>query len=89
MSKQPENSEVVVGGVDTHKVMHVAAVLDKHDRVLGSAAFATTPHGYKNLLTWLQSFGEVSRIGIECTGTYGAGLLRYLQRARIEVLEVT
>jgi transposase len=89
MSERPENSVVVVGGVDTHKAMHVAAVVDEHDRVLGSAAFATTPHGYKNLLIWLKSFGEVSRVGIECTGTYGAGLLRYLQRARIEVLEVT
>lgn len=29
----------IVGGVDTHKDLHVAAVVDKHDRVLGSASF--------------------------------------------------
>lgn len=35
------------------------------------------------------SFGELSRVGIEWTSTYGAGLLRYLQRAGITTLEVT
>ena len=41
------------------------------------------------MLNWMQSFGEVKRIGIECTGTYGAGVLRYLQQFDIEILEVT
>ena len=41
------------------------------------------------MLNWMQSFGEVKRIGVECTGTYGAGLLRYLQQFDIEILEVT
>jgi transposase len=31
----------------------------------------------------------VRRIGIESIGSYGAGLRRFLQQARIEVLEVT
>lgn len=79
----------VVGGVDTHKDLHVAAVVDDHDTVLGSACFATTRHGYKQMLTWMRSFGQLRRVGIEATGTYGAGLLRYLQAAGVEVLEVT
>ena len=33
--------------------------------------------------------GDVQRIGIESTGSYGAGLLRFMQDAGIEVLEVT
>lgn len=41
------------------------------------------------MLNWMQSFGEVKRIGIECTRTYGVGLLRYLQQFGIEILEVT
>lgn len=41
------------------------------------------------MLAWMRSFGDVSRVGVECTGTYGAGLLRYLQRAGITTLEVT
>ncbi len=79
----------VVGGVDTHKDLHVAAVVDAHDRVLGGEFFPTTRHGYKTMLHWMRSFGVVERIGVECTGTYGAGLMRYLQRAGVEVLEVT
>ena len=79
----------VVGGVDTHKDLHVAAVVDERDRVLGSRCFPTTRHGYKQMLTWLRSFGTLQRVGVEATGTYGAGLLRYMQHAGVEVLEVT
>jgi transposase len=86
---QDTASRCVVGGVDTHKDLHVAAVVDEHDRVLTSQCFATTRHGYKQMLAWMRSFGQLQRIGIECTGTYGAGLLRYVQSAGVEVLEVT
>jgi len=41
------------------------------------------------MLAWMRSFGQVQRIGIESTGTYGAGLLRFMQKAGIEILEVT
>jgi transposase len=79
----------VVGGVDTHKDLHFAAVVDEHDRVLGSAFFPTTRHGYKTMVAWMRSFGALERIGVESTGSYGAGLLRYLTRyADVEVLEV-
>jgi len=37
----------------------------------------------------MRSFGQLRRIGVEATGTYGAGLLRYMQNAGVEVLEVT
>ena len=79
----------VVGGVDTHKDLHVAAVVDEGDRVLGSRCFATTRQGYRQMLAWMRSFGELQRIGIESTGSYGAGLLRFMQAAGVEVLEVT
>lgn len=87
--KQKHMDEIIVGGVDTHKDLHVAAVVDKHDRVLGSDYFPTTRHGYKTMVNWMRSFGTVERIGVECTGTYGAGLMRYVQYSGIEVLEVT
>ena len=88
MERDGENRRIV-GGVDTHKDLHVAAVVDERDRVLASRCFPTTRHGYKQMLTWMRSFGPLQRIGIEATGTYGAGLLRYLQNAGVEVLEVT
>ncbi len=84
-----KEQQIVVGGVDTHKDLHVAAIVDSQDRVLGSECFPSTRHGYKQMLTWMRSFGELGRVGVECTGTYGAGLLRYLQQAGITVLEVT
>ena len=79
----------VVGGVDTHKDLHVAAIVDEQDRVLASQCFPTTRHGYKQMLAWMRSFGSLQRVGVEATGTYGAGLLRHLQHAGVEVLEVT
>ncbi|PVE20208.1 IS110 family transposase, partial [Microvirga sp. KLBC 81] len=78
-----------VGGVDTHKDLHVAAVVDERDQVLGTQSFATTRQGYRQMLAWMRSFGNLQRVGIESTGTYGAGLLRYMQTAGVEVLEVT
>ena len=32
----------VVGGVDTHKDLHVAAVVDQNNKVLGTQYFSTT-----------------------------------------------
>lgn len=68
----------VVGGVDTHKDLHVAAVVDQNNKVLGTQYFATTRQGYRQMLAWMTSFGALKRIGVECTGTYGSGLLRYI-----------
>lgn len=79
----------VIGGVDTHKDLHVAAVVDHRDRVLGTESFPTTRHGYRLMLAWMRSFGDLQRVGIECSGSYGAGLQRYMQTAGVEVLEVT
>ena len=79
----------IVGGVDTHKDLHVAAVVDEQDRILGTRSFPTTRQGYRQMLAWMLSFGELQRIGIESTGSYGAGLLRFMQQAKVVVLEVT
>ncbi len=43
----------------------------------------------RQMLAWMTSFGVLKRIGVECTGTYGSGLLRYCQNAGLAVLEVT
>lgn len=88
MAKSKQTTPVV-GGVDTHKDLHVAAVVDDNDQVLGTQSFATTRQGYKLMLTWMRSFGDLQRIGVECTGSYGAGLLRYMQVAGVDILKVT
>ena len=88
MTAYPSETHVI-GGVDTHKDLHVAAVVDHRDRVLGTESFPTTRHGYRLMLAWMRSFGDLRRVGVECSGSYGAGLLRYLQAAGVDVLEVT
>jgi transposase len=78
----------VTGGVDTHLDTHVAAALDPLGRVLGTESFETTLTGYRQLLGWLQGFGEVGTVGVEGTGCYGTGLSRFLQREGVCVIEV-
>ncbi|SQH39112.1 Transposase [Salmonella enterica] len=63
--------------------------LPLNNKVLGTQYFSATRQGYRQMLTWMASFGTLKRIGVECTGTYGSGLLRYFQNAGLEVLEVT
>jgi transposase len=76
-----EGTRRIVGGVDTHKDLHVAAVVDEQDRVIGTRSFATTRQGYRQMLAWMRAFGDLQRIGVESTGSYGAGLLRFMQQA--------
>src|SRR3954451_7146259 len=78
----------VFAGVDTHKELHVAAVIDASETVLGTHSFSTTRAGYRAMLAWIREFGEPARIGIEGTGSYGAGLTRHLATAGITILEV-
>ena len=78
----------VCGGVDTHRDVHMAAVVDSTGRVLGTAPFRADAAGYQQLGDWLGSHGRVVRVGIEGTGSYGAGLARYLTEAGVQVVEV-
>lgn len=78
----------VVGGVDTHLNVHVAAVIDHIGQILATRSFPTTPAGYRQLLAWMRRFGELRQVGIEGTGAYGAGLARYLISQDLEVVEV-
>lgn len=89
MDDKDHSPRRIVGGVDTHKDLHVASLVDDHDRVLGTRSFASTRQGYRQMLDWMRGFGDLKRIGVECTGSYGAGLLRFLQAAGIEVIEIT
>lgn len=88
-TNQLGSSPQIVAGVDTHKDLHVAAIVDAHDDVIATEMFSTTRAGYRALLAWLRSHGDVVRVGIECSGSYGAGLMRHLDAAGIEILEVT
>lgn len=79
----------VFGGVDTHKDLHMAALVDETGTVIGTHAFSTTRAGYRPLLRWMSGFGQLQRVGVEQTGSYGAGVVRHLALAGVPVLEVT
>ena len=83
-----EAARTVTGGIDTHGEVHVAAVLDEVGVLLGTESFPAELDGYSALLAWLSGFGAVAKVGIEGTGSYGAGVARYLARAGIAVVEV-
>src|SRR5947199_10874214 len=83
-----ESTRPVTGGVDTHLDVHVAAAVDANGGVLGVESFATTPGGYRELCSWLATFGTVDRVGVEGTGAYGAGLARHLRGRGVVVIEV-
>jgi transposase len=76
----------VAVGVDTHKDVHVAVALDALGVQLDSREIAATAAGYRSLLCWAQEFG-VPAFAIEGTGSYGAGLVRFLERAGVNVFE--
>ena len=74
--------------MDTHADTHVAAALDPVGGLLGVEEFPATAAGYARLLGWLGGFGTVALVGIEGTGSYGAGLARHVAAAGIRVVEV-
>jgi transposase len=82
------NPDAVIGGVDTHVDVHVAAAVNHVGGVLGVESFPTTHSGYRRLVSWLATHGELTLVGVEGTGSYGVGLARYLAQAGIDVVEV-
>jgi transposase len=78
----------VVGGVDTHKDTHTAAVIDTAGRMLGHETFPATGAGYAQLLDWLCGFGRLLLVGIEGTGVYGSGLAAHLRGQGVAMVEV-
>ena len=65
MTTMTDSRPLVVGGVDTHKDQHVAAVVDMIGRILGTASFPNDAKGYRQLRAWMARHGEIDRVGIE------------------------
>lgn len=82
-------SVLIVAGADTHAdTIHVAAITIT-GALAGDREFPTTRAGYAAAIRFLRSLGQVQRIGVEGTASYGAGVTRALIAAGIEVVEVT
>ena len=78
----------VIVGVDTHKDEHVAVAIDQLGSRLGEHRIPTTLAGFGALARWARGLGEVVAFGVEGTGSYGAGLSRFLSECDHEVIEV-
>ena len=78
----------VVIGVDTHRDEHVAVAIDQQGVRLGQRRSPATTWGYGDLEQWSRDLGEVSAFGVEGTGSYGAGLARFLTGRGHSVVEV-
>ena len=78
----------ITAGVDTHLDVNVVAALDERGALLGVESFETTALGYRQTLGWLREFGTLELVGVEGTGSYGAGLTRHLLAEGVRVVEV-
>ena len=88
MQSMPAPTAPVTVGVDTHLDLHMAAVLDHTGRLCGTQGFPASTRGDVALVTWAERYGPVERIGVEGTGTYGAGLTRFARAYGLQVVEV-
>jgi transposase len=87
MSETAVPAEIIVG-VDTHKHVHAAVAIDTLGARLGATTIPVGAEGYRDLEAWARSFGAVRAFGVEGTGSYGAGLSRFLRERGHAVLEV-
>ena len=83
----PDVPRIVIG-VDTHKDEHVAVAVDSLGVRIGQRNLPTTDTGYTGLEHWARSLGEIDSFGVEGTGSYGAGLARFLREQGHKVIEV-
>ena len=88
VGQQGSHAVDVVIGVDTHQDEHVAVAIDRQGVRLGELHALATVCGYRELEAWSRSLGEVSAFGIEGTGSYGAGVARFMAGRGYTVVEV-
>ena len=84
----PKPDTDVIIGVDTHKLTHTAVAVSALGVRLGGLTISASNRGYQALQAWARSLGAIRSIGVEGTGSYGAGLSRFLSEQGYPVLEV-
>jgi hypothetical protein len=78
----------IIIGVDTRKSTHVDVAINEQGARLAPISTPANSKGYLELNNWSRSLGSVQAFGIEGTGSYGAGLSRYLMALGMNVIEV-
>lgn len=80
--------DLVFAGVDTHKDTHTLCLLDHMGRAIGTFRFAADARGYDALAGKIGGPATCVGVGVEGTGSYGAGLTRRLLELGYRVHEV-
>jgi transposase len=75
------NPHDIFVGVDTHKHTHAAVAVTGLGARVGDLTIRVGLGGYRELEAWARSLGAVRAFGVEGTGSYGAGLARFLREA--------
>lgn len=89
-AQNPDNArpQDVGVGTDSHKHLHVAAVLDPDGGILGIVPVPADAAGCGRLLRWAAAIRKGITIGIESMCSYGAELASFLPRGGRKVVEV-
>ena len=74
-------------GIDTHKYVHHAALIDPIGRHLDDHPFDATAAGYAAIIGWIAD-RQVAAVGVEGTGSYGTGVTHALTAAGYTVIDV-
>ena len=86
--KQMNGTGVLAAGIDTHKDTHALCVIDRVGRVVSTGTFSADAAGYDEIAGAIGKPEECIVVGIEGTGSYGAGVARRLVELGYDVVEV-
>lgn len=78
----------VAAGLDTHRDTHALCVIDRVGRVLRTGTYSADAAGYGEIASAIGEPGDCAVVGIEGTGSYGAGVARRLAELGYDVAEV-
>jgi hypothetical protein len=85
LATEPTN---IIAGIDTHADTHHVAVINEHGKPLADKEFLAVGSGYRKIVDFITSYGTVTAVGVEGTGSYGAEIARTLRGEGLCVLEV-
>lgn len=78
----------VVAGIDTHKDTHALCVIDRVGRVVSTGTYGANTVGYDEIAAAIGEPEDCIVVGVEGTGSYGAGVARRLSELGYDVVEV-
>lgn len=84
-----KSRQTTIIGIDTHKATRATVAIDTRGVRLAAPSIPASPKGYRELERLSCLLGDVYAFGIEGTGSYCAGLSRFLLSRGHNVVEVS